>query len=136
MHLLRSLRLGLLLGLSVGLGLAGPVACAGSGGGSGGSSFDPITQAQMEELTVSNAHEAVQRLRPAWLRHRGAASLQDPTPSLPVVYVDGSRRGSIEELERISVSDVEEIRYLPARDATTRFGTGHAAGVIEVRTRR
>ncbi len=54
---------------------------------------------------------------------------------MPVVFVDRSRRGEIRELELIAADDVERIRYISARDATTRYGTGYPGGIIEVISR-
>jgi hypothetical protein len=50
--------------------------------------------------------------------------------------VDGIRFGTAESLQRVRVIEVEFVRYLNARDATTRYGTGHAGGVIAVTTKR
>jgi hypothetical protein len=44
----------------------------------------------------------------------------------------GVRMGGLEELHSIRAADVESIRFINARDATTRWGTGHMGGVIEV----
>jgi hypothetical protein len=52
-----------------------------------------------------------------------------------VIYVNGMRAGPLEALRSISAVDVQEIRYISAADATTRWGTGHSGGVIEVRIR-
>jgi len=37
-------------------------------------------------------------------------------------------------LARIPASDVKSIHHLNGRDATTRYGTGHGGGVLEVAT--
>jgi hypothetical protein len=42
----------------------------------------------------------------------------------------------VEILRSIRAGDVEEARFLNARDATTRYGTDMTAGAIEVVTRR
>lgn len=117
--------------------ICGPAACASTGErASSGGSYTPTTQEELEDLSDSDAFAAVQRLRPSWLRHRGATSVRNPQPNTPIVYVDGNRRGSLSELRRIAINDVNVIRFVPPRDATTRYGTGHPAGVIEVETRR
>jgi hypothetical protein len=36
----------------------------------------------------------------------------------------------------VSTDRVKEVRFLNARDATTRYGTGHPIGAIEITTRR
>mgnify|MGYP001131388778 CR=1 FL=1 len=95
-----------------------------------------LTAAELERASAETAYEAVQRLRPEFLRVRGRISLEDPSASVPVVYLDDMRLGGPEMLRAIRVSDVYEIRYLSPSDATTRYGTGHAGGVIAVVTRR
>jgi outer membrane cobalamin receptor len=53
-----------------------------------------------------------------------------------MVFIDNVRSGaSIERLAAIDVESVQEIRWINARDATTRWGTGVAGGVIQVITR-
>jgi hypothetical protein len=49
--------------------------------------------------------------------------------------VDRARFGELDVLRNIAVQDVESIRFIPARDATTLYGTGYGGGVIEVTTR-
>jgi hypothetical protein len=114
---------------------AGACAGGGGGGGSGGSS-NVITEEQVANSGANTAYEAVRQLRSRWLQRRGPMSIQDPTPPGPVVYVDGMRFGEVESLQQISARHVTEMRYINARDATTRFGTGHPAGVIMVITQR
>jgi len=95
-----------------------------------------ITMEEIAALHVGTAYEVVQMLRPAFLRTRGAASINDPTPVPAVVYLDGFRHGDTPEaLKTIDRIAVREIEYLDSREATTRFGTGHRGGAILVRTR-
>jgi hypothetical protein len=42
----------------------------------------------------------------------------------------------VEALRDISVEQIRELRFIDAKDATTRYGTGHTSGVIEVYTKR
>ena len=94
-----------------------------------------ITAEELATVSTSDCLEAVRTLRPQWLRARAAPTPRDPNPT-PRVVVDGTARGGLSELSMIAASNVESIRLISARDATTRFGTGFAAGAIEVRTRR
>lgn len=96
---------------------------------------DVITRAQIQAISVGTAFDVVQRLRPEFLRTRGSLSVQNPQPPLPQVYVDGMYYGELRALHDIPADRVEEIRYINARDATTRWGTGHAGGVIAVKIR-
>lgn len=119
--------------LVVMLGLVG-WGCASSGGTSS-SRTGPITRVELESVAASDAYEAIQSLRSRWLRSRAARTPSDPNPE-PVVYVDGTPRGGLQELRSLSVQDIETINFINGPDATTRWGTGHHAGVIDVRTRR
>lgn len=111
---------------AVGLG-----ACASSGGGSSrpaGSSSTRIVRAELEPLGQMSALQAIERLRPRWTQSRAGDS--------PVLYVDGARRSSVNDLQSIRLNDVEQMEYMSSGDATTRYGTGHAGGAIMVTTRR
>ena len=106
--------------------------CASSGaGGEGRARQDPnlITAEELAEYTNLTCYEVVQRLRPRWLQTRGSEQN-------PVVYQDGNRIGSAESvLAGMSANAVASLKYLNASDATTRYGTGHLAGAIEITTR-
>ena len=66
-------------------------------------------------------------------RPRGSTS-QGPVPV--VLFVDDVRLGELNGLVNIPANRVKEIRYIGARDATTRYGTGVGCGVILVTTKR
>jgi len=78
----------------------------------------------------------IRRLRPAWLRARGQDSLSGRNTTYPVVYVDDIRHGGLDTLHDIPASEILSVRFLGAADATTRWGTGHPSGVINVVTGR
>ena len=109
----------------------GVVGCASSGGGSSrpaGSSSTRIVRAELADLTELDAMQAVNRLRPRWLQSRGGDPVQ--------LYVDGTRRTSSSDLQSLRPSDIEQMQFMSASDATTRVGTGHAGGAIMVTSRR
>ena len=114
-------------------GLAG---CASSGGGGGGGPRrDPnrITAEELAEYTTLTAVDVVRRLRPRWLQGRGAGTTGQNTP---VLILDGARMGDAQSaLRSISVSDIQEMQYLSASDATMRFGTNFTGGAIVVTSR-
>lgn len=117
----------ILLAFALTLGVAG---CASGGGGGSrpaGSSANRIVRAELEPLGQIDALQAVQRLRSRWVQSRAGVSAEPP-----VLYVDGTRRGSADELRFIRVDEVEQMEYMSAGDATTRFGTGHTGGAILV----
>ena len=127
MRAMKSKRM-ILTAFALAFGLAG-CASAGGGGGSGPrSSGNRIVLADLEGHEQLDAYQAIQRLRPQWLRSRGSGS--------PVLYVDGTRRGGMDELRSIRVADIQQLEYMSSSDASVRFGTGHQAGAILVNTRR
>lgn len=95
---------------------------------------DVLTLEEIEAANAIDAYRLVEQLRPTWLHYRGPVSLRDPAAGLVVVYVDGMRYGRVPDLQNIPADDVVEIRFLNASAATQRYGTGHAGGVIAVRT--
>ncbi len=94
-----------------------------------------ITRADLDRTSYASAYHAIESLRPAWLYHQGNATISNPNP-LPIVYLDGVRSGDLEDLHLISADEVDTIARLSPADATTRWGTGHLAGAIDLRTRR
>jgi GDP-D-mannose dehydratase len=94
-----------------------------------------LTYEEISRSNASTAFEAIRQLRPEYLRTRGAQSVQNPSAEYAVVYVNGVRAGDLGMLHSIRATDIQEVRYMNASEATTRYGTGHAGGVIEVRTR-
>jgi hypothetical protein len=118
----------------VGVALTAAVACAPGARPAGNVSAprfstQAISAQEITAVSSSTAYDAVKRLRPMWLLgNRGGG--------MPLVYVDNLWRGGFEELYRISTIEIEDIQLIRGYDATTRWGTGHGAGVILVTTRR
>jgi hypothetical protein len=92
-----------------------------------------ITREQLTARSFANAYDAVQTLNSNWLVLRGPDSIT--SPSQIWVYLDENRLGGIETLRTIAVADVTWIRRIDAVAATSRWGLGHGAGVIQVSTR-
>jgi hypothetical protein len=134
------------------IALLASTACASSSAStSAGPKAGPnlITADEVARANVQNAYEAVQKLRPAMLRPRQMASangqggvMKDaPTGSSVaagevMVYMDNTRLGDITQLRGISASSIASVRYFSASEAQTKWGSGHAGGVIEVVTKR
>ena len=116
------------------------VACGGGGTGTTAQpnaqsrtrgSADIITEAEINAGVYQNALEVVQSLRPTMMRPRqGGANAQ------VMFYLDGVRMSELNGMSTIPAERVREIRFINARDATTRWGTGHDSGVILVTTKR
>ncbi len=97
------------------------------------SSRAPISTEELTALpTGYTAFDAVQRLRPRWLRPRGPASFSGNAPV--IVFMDNVRAGGVDILTSIPLERVNTIRFFDAADATNRWGTGLAGGAIEVLT--
>jgi hypothetical protein len=107
----------------------------GSSGTQGRGSRDVLTAEEISRASGMTAYDVVQQLRPQFLRIRTGRSVQGSGQIEPVIYVDNIRSGGLAALRDIRAESVEEIRYIGASDATTRFGTGHMAGAILVRLR-
>ncbi len=95
-----------------------------------------ITAEELATTSELNAYDAVRRLRPMWLRMRGPVSLSLQERAGVRIYVNGTRRGQIDELRAFQATDIESITYLSAPEATTRFGIDHSDGAILVVLRR
>jgi len=108
------------------------VAFASVGAGMNINSSTVIGLQEIRASSVGNALELIQQARPVWLRSRGSTSLRDAQPTLPVVYLGEMSYGSLENLRDFELQAIQEIRFIDARSATTRFGTGHTGGVIQV----
>ena len=92
-----------------------------------------------EDLVATNSpmlYDALQLLRPEWMRGRGPISASDPTEARANVYMNGTRMGDLDYLREVYVSDVAEVRYWPVGEAGARFGMGNPRGVIEIISRR
>ena len=95
-----------------------------------------ITQDEIERVTAANAYDAVQMLRPSFLRTRGVTSAVTGMPEMAIVYLDGMKMGDVGQLQRIPTVGIVSIRYINAIDANQRYGRGHEGGAILVDTRQ
>jgi hypothetical protein len=116
--------------------LIAAAACAGGSHAAGSSTSNVITRADLDAAGVVTTYDAVQRLRPAYLRTRGPVSVVNATArSRPVVFVDATEYGEVESLRNFPASRVEEVRFYPGSEATTKFGSTYGAGVIQLKLR-
>ena len=150
-HLLRSVRpcvpslfcLG--VALSTACGTAPPPGAGASPGvpvaaerGSEAWSPDRLLRTEIVQRggTDHTAMEIIRRLRPGWLRSRGQNSFTSSSSMYPVVYIDNIRHGGLGSLYRIPTAEILRIEFIGTADATTRWGTGHSSGVINIITGR
>ena len=116
------------------IALAGAIGCA-SAASSSEARRNPtlITAEDIAAIPVTNAYDAIERLRPLFLRSRGKTSINTPNTQFPTVYVDGVRYGDLNSLRSILATHVLDIRYYNGAESGARFGLQNTAGVIELR---
>jgi hypothetical protein len=91
-----------------------------------------LTQDDLDDHRYETVLEAVQTLRANWLNERGPDSFA--APSHIWVYIDDTRVGGVQSLAQLSTRYVTSVRKVNGIDATARWGIGHSAGVISVKT--
>lgn len=110
-------------------------ACASAGGGAGRGDPSVITREEIEAQGTQqeDAYTLIRRLRPNWLRAKGTSIGGERL--YPMVLLNGTRYGPLDELRSFRTVEVESLEYISATEATTQFGTGYMGGAIMVRTR-
>jgi len=112
-------------------------ACATGGSGSNEPQRDRnrLTAEELEPLVQFSAWDAVQRLRPMWMRPGGIRNSANPAGYYAYVFVDGSPYGEMATLRGFRMENVQEMRFVDATDATIRYGGQYQGGVILITTR-
>jgi len=136
--------------------LVGSAACASGGASSGsttaaapspqGTTERParrnanlLTTADFQGMESLNVGDAIQRLRPDWLRRAEARSRatmsrgSDGNDAL-AVWVDENRAGGAEVLKTMAVQGIASMRYYSGPEAQARFGNGNSNGAIHIVT--
>ena len=94
-----------------------------------------ITRAELEDPTIAatDAMTAIRQLRPAFFRTRGPQSFSNQSAGLVQVSRDYGPLRPLDELSQVDVRTLQEVRYLTAVEAQTRFGiTANGGPVIVV----
>lgn len=91
-----------------------------------------LTQEELSKHEFITVFDAIEALRPHWLRERGPDSFTKP--SHVQAYLDGSRLDGVESLRSLTLTNVVYIRHLDANEATARWGPDHGSGAIVVST--
>ena len=138
----RGLRLGALVSLTV-LGCLPPSAPARPA--RPGTNLHEISRAEVDagHWSGGTAYDLIRALRPGMLIARGVSTTlvarsggSAPRTTRGIkVYLDGVPVGGVETLTSIPATTVQDVRWLSAVEATTRYGTGNVDGAIVVRTR-
>lgn len=114
----------LLLALAASTFAATGCASSGSTPAADRKSPDIITHEEIAANSANNAYDLITRVRPTWLRARGAASMANGNVAgltIPV-YLDGHRLGDLGVLRTMSVSGIASMRWLDAARASTTLG--------------
>jgi len=111
------------------------VAGASAAEAQGRRSRNVITEDEIAKSSAADAYDLIRQLRPAWFSSRGVVS-GDVYAGGIVLYLDGIKQNSLEELRSVAIERIKEARFYSASDATTKFGTGHPSGAIEITTKR
>jgi hypothetical protein len=118
-------------------------ACASSGTAANSSTTptnrDIISESELPTTGTESAWDAIQRLRPHFLRTRPAESysletnggVSGPAPA-PALIVNGQRIGEISDLHRIAATTVKSVRYYSIEQAKRKFGMQYQGGAIEL----
>lgn len=116
------------------LAAAAALSACSSGTGAGGArpQENVLTAEEIAGANVNYAYEAVEQLRPQWFNVRPPRSWTDQTPLVPVVFLDNTMLGELEQLWTIVVTEIKEIRFLDDREAVNRYGTTYSGGIIQV----
>ncbi len=134
---MQSLRIPLVLLTAVG-------ACSAPRGPDSAMSETILTATEIRESGAQSAHDAIRRLRPAWLQNVDRERLiplvraGDPSPSLPSrcafqAFID-ARGIAMEELRRIEVGQIAEIREIrPGQTRPDGSTCSHRNSAIHVR---
>lgn len=101
----------------------------------GNASRDILTAAEIVASRVTDVYQAVNQLRPDFLKRRGSArsSIMSPNASV-VVYVDDLPYGGADALHNIPLERVRLIRYVSPVSANLRYGGTHPSGAIVITT--
>jgi hypothetical protein len=94
---------------------------------------DLITQEELEGAGANTLYEAVAKLRPHFLKPRTVTAYGRPASSPLMLYVDGEKMESIDDLRHLPILEVREVRFYEPQIANQRFGRyNNAAGAIAV----
>jgi hypothetical protein len=112
---------------------AAVLGCASAGTSGAPPNRSLITDEEIAAAHVTSAYDAVERLRPLWLRSHGETSIVRQGTEYANVYVDGQRYGDLSSLRGLQAMHVLEMRYYNGPEGATKFGLQNSGGVIEVK---
>jgi hypothetical protein len=98
---------------------------------------DLITRAELDRAPEFNLYETIYKIRPHFLKNRSSTAHGKPTSRPVMLYVNGEKMDSIDDLRRLSPTEVEEVRFYEPQLANLRFASyNNAGGAIAVTLRK
>lgn len=105
--------------------------------------YDPhfITEDEIRDATVFNAHELIKANRPRWFHGNRFRGFDGDKVYFPHIYMDQTQltvyqdtdpNGFREILRKISLKNVREIEFIRPEDSVV-YGSDHKGGIIIVR---
>jgi hypothetical protein len=94
-----------------------------------------ISEAELTNSSTETAYQAVRKLRPNFLNYQPQTSVRNPSPALPVVFINEQFAGDLNLLNQLLVNQIESIRFYKPPQAMIKYGTDRTGGVIAVTLR-
>lgn len=107
---------------------------AGATAGTTRGDRNTITREELEASGATNLLDAVQRLRPHWLRGVNMTNRAGEGGDF-VVYQGNTQLGGVDELRRLSIGYAQRLRYLDASQASNTLpglGSRRVAGAVVI----
>jgi len=94
---------------------------------------DLITAEELEGAGANTLYEAVAKLRPHFLKSRAVTAYGRPATAPLMLYVDGEKMESVDDLRHLPLLEVREVRFYEPQLANLRFARyNNAGGAIAV----
>ncbi|MEO8561089.1 MAG: hypothetical protein ABI601_03380 [bacterium] len=95
---------------------------------------DVISKEELQDPTIAglDAMTAVRQLRPAFFRNRGPQSFSNATAGQVQISQDFGPLQPLSQLSAIDTRSLQQVRYLNANDAQSRFGINANGGPVIV----
>ena len=95
---------------------------------------DVISREELQDPTVAggDAMTAIRQLRPAFFRTRGPQSFSNASAGAVQISQDFGPLQPLQQLSTIDARSLQQVRYLNANDAQTRFGINANGGPVIV----
>jgi len=98
---------------------------------------DLISRNELDRTRELTLYDAIAKIRPAFLRNRSATARGRSAGQQLMVYVDGEKLDSMDDLRHLTPAEVEEVRFYEPQQANVRFGRyNNYGGAIAITLRQ